>query len=161
MNSGTARYELPLYFTLPIINIGKPNGAGRIYTEEAVQKMMSDFNAKKSGLGFNGILGGKTDTIDDENNRYTISLSEVTHVTEDLSIEDGVVYAKIKFLSNEEGKLCADLIRSGSYLIRPTIKGDVSENGEINFVNLISFDMLPWHDGFSTRAEDLQWTKVK
>lgn len=153
------RHKEPLRFILPIINIDKPNGFGTIYTKEAVDKMLIDFNAKKNALGFNGVYGGKTENIDGD--RYSIDLSEITHVTENLEVYGNTVYVNVNFMDNQEGKFCADLIRTGKYLIRPTIKGTLSEKREVEFVNIISFDMLPWNDGFSTRAEDIEWIKIK
>lgn len=81
-----------------ILTIGVPNTNGRIYTQECVESMVEQFNARdKPMLGELGYRSGQSGP--------TIDLARVSHAVTDLRIVDGKLVGTIQVLQTPFGKI--------------------------------------------------------
>jgi len=121
---------------VPVIKIGELNGNHRIYTKEAVDGMIKQFNEKiAKGIPMYGELG-YPENID-------ISLNRVSHHIKDLYVESNILYADVEFIKdNVNGRTALKMIEDGVGVLRPRSIGTVNEDRTINIERLISFDII-------------------
>ena len=74
-----------------------------IYKQHHIDKIMNDFNYRKSVVGF---VYGEFGEIDS----YDISLQKISHTIEKLYVEKGDLMADIKILNTHTGKVLKGLI---------------------------------------------------
>ena len=129
-----------------LLRANEVNQNGRMYTKEAIEKMITDFNKiKERGTPAYGEMGmnGGTD----------ISLSKISHIVDELHFDGDRLYGEIKILDTDAGKKLKPLIEEGQVVFRSRSIGSVNEDGIVEVKKLISFDAIPaWEDPF--RPED-------
>lgn len=116
-----------------------PNRNGRIYPKTEIEKSLKAFKEK---LPVVGQLG-----YSDDPSTYTeINLSRVSHVVNDVRIEDDKLIATVKILTTPSGRIAEQLIRSEE--TRPSLgfgmrgTGIVDTNNKVTDFNLISIDLV-------------------
>lgn len=118
---------------LLILEIGVENENKRIYTQDAVDKIIKDFNFfKDSGKPVLGELEHSAD--------LTVNLAKVSHVTEEIIQEDNLLYGTIKILDIPKGREVETLLPNLKLGFRGT--GMVNEDGTISDIELITFDLV-------------------
>lgn len=83
-----------------ILLIGQPNKNGRIYTEDAANRLAL--------LARQGILSGEF-TGNDET---SVNLQNVTHVVENVRVDGDYVIADVKILDTPQGLVLQDMIKA-------------------------------------------------
>lgn len=142
-----------LYREIPILQIGKSNGAGNIYTEKSVNKILEVFSNK-------GSLMGELVSDYTKDGNYVTTLSNVTHVIKHLFVEDGFLVAVVKFMDHQKGKDAIKILGEGLAILRPTISGTVdSETHEIRVNNVMSVDLLPVEERLIEK--NIDWIKIR
>jgi hypothetical protein len=132
---------------IPVIQIGKPNSVGNIYTLNSIKNIFENFDGKGKGKIHGSIIDGNQ------------GLKEPTHSVEALFMEEDYVVAVTKFLDTRQGKIAYEMINQGIGMLRPTISGFVDQQTKEIIVNeLISFDILPSNDNICNTVE---WLKIK
>jgi hypothetical protein len=142
-----------LYREIPVIEIGKPNSIGNIYTEKSVERILNSFKGKTSLIG--ELISGYT-----QKGEYETTLSNATHIIKHIYIEDEFVIAVIKFLETKRAMDAMKMLGDGMVTLRPTISGIVNEETkEIDVHDIMSIDLLPIDDRFLQTSID--WIKIK
>lgn len=124
--------------TVPLLKIGEKNLNDRIYTEEAVNKMIDQFNEKRNAYGvFFGQMGFPED--------MEIHFQHITHDVERIWVEDNTLYGEIKLLDTPKGNDIKNIMSEmdRAIVFRARSIGSVNEDGTVNIEKLISFDAIP------------------
>ena len=140
--------------TVPLLKADVTNRNGRVYTEEAIEKMIEDFNEKR---GMHGVFLGQLgfpENID-------VTLSEVSHDVEKIYLEEKTLFGDIKILETPKGDLLKGLIEMGGIVFRPRSAGNVDSSGEVQNVNLISVDAISSSEDVYNISDLLGWEIVK
>jgi len=107
------------------------NTNGRIYTDEAAHKIVETFKTKK-----NIVFGelGFPETMD-------ITLNNVSHIIEDVRIQDNKIMGTIKILDTQSGDI---LLKSlPHYVFRPRSAGHINPNTkEVKITKFFTFDAI-------------------
>jgi hypothetical protein len=142
--------------TIAIAQADVPNLIGNIYTKEAIAKMYE--NAKEAID--KGFFGGEL--IHDASDRTygtTLDLSKVTHQVSRVDVVDGFLVADVEFMDTHHGEIARTLVESAAGIIRPTIAGTLDPiTKEITVSNVISFDIIQYHDDFRLH---ITWKQIK
>lgn len=142
--------------TITIAQADVPNLIGNVYTKEAIAKM---YEKTKEAID-KGFFGGEL-VHDASDRKYvtTLDLSKVTHQITQVDVIDGFLVADVSFMSTPDGKIARKLVESAAGVIRPTIAGTLdSVTKEITIDNIISFDVIQYHDDFRLH---ITWKQVK
>lgn len=138
---------------IPVIQIGKPNSVGNIYTMKSIEDIFEDFDEKNSRI-YGSIMKNDETTVSGVTN-----VKNVTHFVEALLLEEDFVIAVTKFLDTAQGKIAHDILNLGEGIIRPTISGFVDQQTkEIVVRELVSFDILPYNENI---IDTLEWINIK
>lgn len=117
-----------------IMRADVPNGNGRVYPmaalEQCVERSMTDTIL--------GVLG--TPTTD-----TGVDISKISHVVENLRIEDGYLIGDITVLQTAQGDILSQLVDAVQIDFRASGIGELSEDKVVNDFKLISIDAL--YDG--------------
>ena len=147
---------------------------GRTYSREVAEKIVADFNMKKSGKAESpkGSSGGMEPGNQWYQNpimlgqlgypppdQFGINLGEVSHEVEEIHIneENLSIDGTIKLLETPKGKIAEELLFGENAVglsCRPRGTGEVNENGEIENFNIISFDLISKEDAFANIKEN-------
>lgn len=119
--------------TVPIMNVDVPNLNGRTYPRGVVEKAIMKYNALPSKLGMLGMESGAN-----------IDLSKVSHVIEDLSInEKGEVIAKMRILDTPCGKIVKQLLDTPARCdFRTAGTANIDRNGVVSDYVLTSVNLV-------------------
>lgn len=120
-----------MIITRQILKIGQENLNGRIYTQEAAEKMLHDFQEHKDN--FYGELGFPSSAV--------TSLSNVSHKVLNMHIDEDVIVAEIKILDTPYGKILLETLPMVVFRTRST--GSVNENKEVEIHNFVAVDAIP------------------
>lgn len=118
-----------------ILDIGKPTKSGYVYNEEAVNSIVEQAN--KIGI----VIGQPCSTVD-QRSPSSVDLAKASHIVSDLRVEDGALFAKVTFLGTPNGEICEELYGNERLEVGVRCVGNVSDNGELSNVSLISFDLI-------------------
>jgi hypothetical protein len=126
-----------------LLRTNEVNLNGRLYTKEAAEKMVSEFNKlKERGTPAYGQMGMDSGT--------EISLSKISHVVNDLEFDGQSLYGEIQVLDTDAGKKLKLLLDEGQVAFRSRSIGRVNEDGTVEIDKVISYDAIPiWNDAFS------------
>ena len=144
------------HMTIAIAQADVPNLIGNIYTEEAITKMYENV---KEAID-KGFFGGEL-AHDDSDRTYgtTLDLSKVTHQVSRVDVIDGFLVADVEFMDTHHGEIARTLVESAAGIIRPTIAGTLDPiTKEITVSNVISFDIIQYHDDFRLHVA---WKQIK
>lgn len=122
-----------------LIQPDKPTVNKRIYPKEILEKAMEEFNRKPEQLRL-----GELDPIHDEIDKQLnteINLSKVSHKIEKSYLQDDLIHCDIQPLDTPAGRILKQLDEK-KINIRPRIIGNVSEDGVVENVYIISFDVV-------------------
>jgi hypothetical protein len=120
-----------------LIQAGEPTLNGRIYSKEALERIVEDVQDKVKSRSLIGRVGTNQET--------RISLSEASHVVTNLEMGEKEMVMDIEILDTPKGEELRALIDSKTPLtIHPMFMGTV-ENGEVSMVDLklLSADVCP------------------
>ena len=118
-----------------ILKSNTVNLNGRMYTDECLEQMVTQFKQKTSdGVPMFGELGYP------ESTDFT-SLHEVSHQVENLHVEGDTLFAEIKILDTPKGKELKTILDGVAF--RPRMIGHVHEDNTVSVDTLISFDAIP------------------
>lgn len=124
--------------TVPLLKIGEKNLNDRIYTEEAVNKMIDQFTEKRNA---NGVFFGQMGFPEG----MEMNFKNITHDVERVWVEDNTLYGEIKLLDTPKGNdiknIMAEMDRA--IVFRARSIGSVNGDGTVNIEKLISFDAIP------------------
>ncbi len=142
--------------TIAIAQADVPNLIGNIYTKEAITKMYE--NVKEAiDKGFFG--GELIHDASDRTYETTLDLSKVTHQVSKVDVVDGFLVADVEFMDTHHGEIARTLVESAAGVIRPTIAGTLDPiTKEITVSNVISFDIIQYHDDFRLH---ITWKQIK
>jgi len=113
------------------------NENGRIYPNEALEKMVNDFQEVKNRQGC--MIG--ENGYPDENN-FTITLNNVSHQILDVWIDGDTLYGKIKILDTENGRKVSKMLEDNNLVFRSRSIGTVGDDKKVTVQRLISFDAV-------------------
>lgn len=133
-----------------LMKVGTPSVNGRVYSKEAMEEAIKNFNESQIKGGTLGQVGDLSHPVD---------LKDLSHVFENVHIEDDKVLADMKILDTPQGQNVKALLKSNIKLaIAPRLQIDeqqkvdeegnpiLDENGqpimETKIVDLISFDIV-------------------
>lgn len=120
--------------TYKLMKLGVKNLNERIYTKEDVEPRIKELKEKMLDILLYGELG-YPDTFD-------VSMSNASHVIEDLYIEDDFVYGRIKTLSIHKGTELQKRLDENSIVFRPRGSGTVREDGTVDLKQIFTFDAV-------------------
>jgi hypothetical protein len=133
---------------IPVIQIGKPNSIGNVYTLQSINDILEDFKEKGSQI-YGSIIGDQNFKIND--------LSNSTHAVEKIFIEDGFLLARTRFFDTPLGAEAYKILDQGLAMLKPTISGYVdSQTNEIIVHELVCFDILPYNDDIYETVEGIK-----
>ena len=144
------------HMRITIAQADVPNLIGNIYTKEAIAKMYE----KTRDAVESGFFGGEL-IRDGYDRSYgkSIDLSRVTHQVTNVDIIDNFLVADVSFMSTPDGEIAKNMILSAAGVLRPTILGSLdSVTREIEIDNVISFDVIQYHDDFRLHVT---WKQIK
>lgn len=142
--------------TIAIAQADVPNLIGNVYTKEAIAKM---YEKTKEAID-KGFFGGEL-VRDTHDRKYDnpLDLSKVTHQVTQVNVIDGFLVADVSFMNTPDGEIARKLVASAAGVIRPTIAGTLdSVTREITIDNIISFDVIQYHEDFRLH---ITWKQVK
>ena len=129
--------------TTPIVPyLDKLNLNDRMYTEEAIDKMIEDFNSKKHTIY--GEIGYNTDDI---------HLTNVSHVITKLFKKDGQLWAEMKVLETEKGRELEKMIEADLVKFRTSCIGTINEDKTVSIEKFITVAAI---DKSTDAFEDLE-----
>ncbi len=115
-----------------ILRAGVPNGNGRIYPRELLEKAIGKYMAR-TGVRF-GELGMPPS--------FEVTLGKVSHTVDSLSIDaDGYVVAEGRFLDNDRGREAESLWLEGHMRMRTRASGEVAGDGTVRNLTLFAVDL--------------------
>lgn len=118
-----------------LVPLGVKNLNDRIYDLKAAEKIIADFNIRKQ-IGIYGELGHP----EEFDMHGSISLSNTSHLIENIEIEDNCIVGYIKVLNTKKGKILKEDINN--YVFRPRSSGTIDNNGVITIEKFITFDAI-------------------
>lgn len=142
---------------LPVLKIGVKNRNRRIYNLKTVNEIVNNFNTRKdTGYIFYGELlykdtrvpstsFGKAITETSEvivTNYNTISYSNISHIIDKIYIDGTILYADIYMVESENGIVAESMLECDLLVLRPRTFSNVEEHGFVNFLQLITFDLI-------------------
>jgi hypothetical protein len=99
---------------------------------------------------FAGELGHPTGLSDQFNPAFpVVSLSNVSHMVEEVEIHSDIMFAKVRVLDTPSGKIIKNLneaLDNNAVVFRPRAIGEVNSMGQVDVHELISFDAIPVDD---------------
>lgn len=113
-----------------LLHIGVPNKNNRIYPIETVEAIIEQAKTR-------GPILGQVGLPDDV---LKVSMSNVSHMVENLRIEGEYLVGNIKVLDTPAGKVLAPIL--SNYEFRPCGTGIVSADGIVSDYKLTSIDAL-------------------
>lgn len=121
-----------------IFDLDVPNLNNRVYSTEVVQEAVERYNEKiKAGtaLGHLGMPSGP-DVLN-------VTLENVSHVVQEIRIEDGKAYAKIRVLDTPLGLAAKQMIEQGVRTdLRTAGSADIDEHGVISNFSISSVNIV-------------------
>lgn len=118
-----------------IFDLDVPNANGRVYSTEVITKAVDAYNEKirnGTALGQLGMPVG-----------LSVSFAEVSHTVEEIRIEDGKAFAKVRILSTPPGNVVKELIRAGARTDQRTAgSGHVDEHGVVTDFQITSVNVV-------------------
>lgn len=123
---------------LPILKIGVKNHNGRVYTATNVQKIINEFEEHKSD---GHSLFGELLLDYDGNSSSIISLSNASHIIENIYIQGDKVYADVQFLETQSGKIALSMLECGTGVLRTRSIGTMQDKF-VNIEKLITLDVI-------------------
>ena len=134
----------------------KPNANGRVYTPEAIDKMVELFNERE--MPMYGQVGYPQDILGVP--VFDTSLQKVSHIVSSIKKVDGYLVGDIKILDTPYGKHLQRLIKG--VVFRPRSAGTVDvETGIINIHKIYSFDAIPRDEDAFIEYEPSFWELVE
>jgi hypothetical protein len=119
--------------TETLYHLGVKNLNGRIYqNNENLRKSIEDYNNKISKYG----------QIDFPET-FDTTLKEVSHVIENVRIEDDKVVGDVKILDTPKGRFLKDIMNRDNYVFRSRAAGHTNEDGTVNIKEIFAFDAIP------------------
>lgn len=142
--------------TITIAQADVPNLIGNIYTKEAVAKM---YERSKEAIE-KGFFGGELiHDVTEHSYKTSLDLSKVTHQVTQVNVIDGFLVLDVSFMDTRDGEIARNLIESAAGVLRPTIAGALDPvTREIKVNNIMSFDIIQYHDDFRLH---ITWKQIK
>lgn len=108
---------------------------GRIYTDECLEQIVTQFKQKVSeGIPMFGEFGYPEETS------FVTSLERVSHQVLNLEVEGDTLFAEIKILDTTKGDELKTLL--DCVVFRPRMIGRVLDDNTVRVESLISFDAI-------------------
>ena len=125
--------------------IDRPNKNGRQYDDEAIDKIVAEFNTRETPMY--GQMGFPESPIQITSN----ASHEVTKIW-----KDGTqLMGEVAVFDNHDGKILQKLIEAKQVVFRSRSAGTIAEDGTVNIHALYSFDAIPTdNDAFKTEIND-------
>lgn len=123
-------------FRTKLLEFDKKNKNGRIYPKELFNKeIIKYFNDK------NKPKYGEFDR--DGSSSMDISFNRISHVVENIEMDDEAIYGDVKILNTLNGNIVKDLLDNGySVGVASRGMGTINEKGEIENYKLLTFDLV-------------------
>jgi hypothetical protein len=144
---------------ISILEIGKPNMVGNIYTRKSLITLMKLMKSRiDQNIMFGVAMGAPGEEWDESKDSRTIDLKKITHKINSVKIMESFLVADVSFMETSMGKAAYDMVSSGECILRPTITGKVNpETREIEIHELLSFDVIFVSEGLNV---DVEWIKI-
>lgn len=117
--------------TFKVIEIGKLNLNNRIYDDKAANIIVETFKSKPPKT----MLGEL-----EHPNHFDVSLKMVSHMIEDIRIEENWVIADIKILNTPMGKAAKQCI--DNLVLSPRSAGTIDENNIVQLKKFFTLDLI-------------------
>ena len=143
--------EGEIKLTGTLIHYDQENLNGRIYTKEAVENIVEQFNKKTEEEKFLGELGYPQDDF------TGINIGNISHEVESIHLneEDKTLVGTFKILNTPKGEIVKELLKNNVGIsCRPRGVGNINENKEVEDFQLLSFDIVTGPDSFANIKED-------
>jgi hypothetical protein len=122
-------------FTTTLIPLNKENLNGRIYMDnENLRENIADFNERVTRYGC--VYG----EFDPPRDRFDTSLSMVSHVVQNVRIEDDKVVGDIRILNTHFGKELREIF--DQMVFRPRSAGIINDDGTVTIKKIFTFDAI-------------------
>jgi len=115
---------------IKILKLDAANKNGRIYATATIQSAI-DRLENKAVLGTLGMPS-----------EASVQLSEVSHVVNNLSIEDGYLVGNATVLKTQKGEELKKLLAENKIVFRTAGIGKIDENGKVSEYNIISIGAI-------------------
>jgi hypothetical protein len=137
----------------PIVQIGAKNIAGNTWTEDSVKGLLELYHGMKSNL-----YGEFFGSVNSQGN--IVNPSNITHIVEDLYIDDGFVLARIKFTKDKNSEEAQSGLLQGLGFLSLRVTGEIDrqKNNEIVVSDLIAVDIIFDNVLFSKR--EIHWISI-
>lgn len=117
-----------------LLKFGELSSNGTYYTKQAVKQFIKD--RSKSSVP---LFGGVEDSVDTQN--ASISMNNISHEIKNLRIDDNMLKGDVRILDTMMGKALGDALLGNDIGIALRGYGDVGEDGKVNNLKVISFDI--------------------
>lgn len=127
-------------FTTTLLIADVPSANGRVYTREALEKAVEDFNNRKDVpmLGINGFPDTPGSiTLSDESGGIKVSNQVV-----DMKMVGDKLMCEINLLETPMGVAAKDLIDRKLAVVRPVAMGVIGKNGVIDSMKITSCSVI-------------------
>lgn len=127
----------------PVIFFNEKNLNGRIYTHASINPdVINNMKDKIDKKYYMGELG-HPDMFVPLNNFSDISLSNVSHLVEEVEIHDNIMFAKIRMLDTKVVDTIVSVqLDTPAIVFRPRASGTINEDGTIDLKEIYSFDAV-------------------
>lgn len=122
--------------TAVVCELDKPNKNGHIYPTDVMERAIERYKEKNASMF--GQLGMPAPQIEN----MTPQLDDVSHIIQDLKIEDGKLIATIETLDTERGCLLMGIMSVTEMDFRTAGQGTVSDDGTITEFELHSINAV-------------------
>lgn len=143
-------------FTTTLLKLNEVNLNGRIYqNNDNLREAIEEYNSKQFQFGEIGF-----------SDNFDTSLNNVSHVVDNVRIEDNLVLGDVTILSTDKGKILKDLLNidnnvNNNVVFRSKSSGVVGDGGVVTLRKLHSFDVVNSNEDPFNQANFERFNQVK